>query len=67
MKLTFLSYNVHKCIGGLDRRYMPERVTETIAHFAPDFVLLQEVDEGAKRSLFHRQVDLRRPAIAFPA
>ncbi len=58
MKLTFLSYNVHKCIGGLDRRYRPERVTETIAHFAPDFVLLQEVDEGAKRSLFHRQVDL---------
>jgi endonuclease/exonuclease/phosphatase family metal-dependent hydrolase len=58
MRLTFLSYNVHKCIGGLDRRYKPERVTETIAHFAPDFVLLQEVDEGAKRSLFHRQVDL---------
>jgi endonuclease/exonuclease/phosphatase family metal-dependent hydrolase len=58
MKLTFVSYNVHKCIGGLDRRYRPERVTETIAHFAPDFVLLQEVDEGAKRSLFHRQVDV---------
>jgi endonuclease/exonuclease/phosphatase family metal-dependent hydrolase len=58
MKLTILTYNVHKCIGGIDRRYRPERVTQTIAHFEPDFVLLQEVDEGAKRSLFHRQVDV---------
>lgn len=58
MRLRFLTYNVHKCIGGLDRRYDPERVRETIAHYAPDIVLLQEVDHGAKRSRGHRQVDL---------
>jgi len=31
MKLRVLSYNIHKCIGGLDRRYRPERIVETIA------------------------------------
>ncbi|MBT8492495.1 MAG: endonuclease/exonuclease/phosphatase family protein [Deltaproteobacteria bacterium] len=58
MKLRMLTYNVHKCIGGLDRRYDPDRVRETIAHYDPDIVLLQEVDHGAKRSNGHRQVDV---------
>ena len=31
MKLRLLTYNVHKCIGGLDRRYRPERVWSVIA------------------------------------
>jgi endonuclease/exonuclease/phosphatase family metal-dependent hydrolase len=58
MKLRVLTYNVHKCIGGLDRRYRPERVWNVIAPLEPDFVLLQEVDEGARRSNGDRQVDL---------
>lgn len=58
MRLVVVSYNVHKCIGGLDRRYRPERVCETIAHYQPDILLLQEVDDGAKRTDGHRQVDL---------
>lgn len=58
MKLRVLSYNIHKCIGGLDRRYRPERIVETILHHDPDIVLLQEVDNGAKRSLHHSQVDV---------
>src|SRR5688572_25570232 len=58
MKLRFISYNIHKCIGGLDRRYSPERVRDAICHYEPDFVLLQEVDEGAQRSNGHRQVDV---------
>jgi endonuclease/exonuclease/phosphatase family metal-dependent hydrolase len=53
-----LTYNIHKGIGGVDRKYRPERVRDTIAPFDPDFVLLQEVDEGAERSSGHRQVDL---------
>ena len=57
MKLRVLTWNVHKCIGGVDRKYRPERVVEVIAHYAPDIALLQEVDEGVKRSSFHRQVD----------
>jgi endonuclease/exonuclease/phosphatase family metal-dependent hydrolase len=58
LKLVAVSYNIHKCIGGLDRRYRPERVCETLAAIEPDFVLLQEVDDDALRSGFDRQVDL---------
>lgn len=58
MKITAVTWNIHKCIGGVDRRYRPERVIEVLSHYAPDFALLQEVDEGARRSSYHRQVDL---------
>lgn len=58
MKLRVLTYNIHKCIGGVDRRYDPSRVRQTIAHYDPDLVLLQEVDSMAKRSNADRQVDL---------
>jgi endonuclease/exonuclease/phosphatase family metal-dependent hydrolase len=58
VKLRILTYNVHKCIGGVDRRYDPTRVCETIAHYEPDVVLLQEVDHRVKRSNHDRQVDL---------
>ena len=58
MKLRVLSYNIHKCIGGVDRRYDPERIVEALVHYAPDLVLLQEVDEGAGRSRGQRQVEL---------
>lgn len=57
MRLRMMTYNIHKAIGGVDRKYRPDRIRETIARFEPDFVLLQEVDEGAKRSNGHRQVD----------
>jgi endonuclease/exonuclease/phosphatase family metal-dependent hydrolase len=56
--IRILTYNIHKCIGGLDRRYAPERVRDTIAHYDPDVVMLQEVDDRVKRSLHHRQVDV---------
>lgn len=65
MRIRILTYNVHKCIGGIDRRYRPERVAETIAHYDPDFVLLQEVDEGARRTGGHRQVDLLGDLLGF--
>ena len=58
MRIRLLTYNVHKCIGGIDRRYRPERVLEVIAHYAPDFALLQEVDSGARRSNRDRQTEL---------
>lgn len=57
MRISILTWNIHKAIGGVDRRYRPERVIETIAHYNPDVALLQEVDEGARRSRYHRQVD----------
>ena len=63
MKLRILSYNIHKCIGGMDRRYRPERVGEAIAHYAPDVVLLQEVEQG--RSNGHRQAGLLGDLLGF--
>jgi endonuclease/exonuclease/phosphatase family metal-dependent hydrolase len=58
MKVRVLSYNIHKCIGGVDRRYQPQRVVEAVAYYNPDLILLQEVDAGARRSNGDRQVDL---------
>jgi len=50
MKLRILSYNIHKCIGGVDRRYEPARVAEVIHKLDADVLLLQEVDNGVPRS-----------------
>ncbi len=50
MLLRVLTYNIHKCLGGLDRRYRPARVAEVIAHYDPDVAFLQEVDHGVARS-----------------
>jgi endonuclease/exonuclease/phosphatase family metal-dependent hydrolase len=58
MRLRVMTWNIHKGIGGVDRRYRPERIVDVITHYRPDVVFLQEVDEGARRSQFHRQVDL---------
>jgi endonuclease/exonuclease/phosphatase family metal-dependent hydrolase len=57
VEFRVLSYNIHKGIGGVDRRYRPGRILETIEHYAPDVVFLQEVDDGVPRSRKHRQVD----------
>ncbi|MCA9103213.1 MAG: endonuclease/exonuclease/phosphatase family protein [Pirellulales bacterium] len=58
MHLRLLTYNIHKGIGGIDRRYRPERIVETVAMYDPDIVMLQEVDENVPRSRHDRQVDL---------
>ena len=58
MKLRILSYNIHKCIGGVDRRYQPERVAEVIHKLDADVLLLQEVDNGVPRSNHDAQHDV---------
>ncbi len=58
MRLRVLSYNIHKCIGGVDRRYQPERIAEVIHNLEPDVLMLQEVDHNVPRSNRDRQVDL---------
>ena len=58
MRLRVLSYNIHKCIGGVDRRYEPSRIGDVIGRLEPDVVLLQEVDANVPRSNHDRQVDL---------
>lgn len=57
MRLRILTWNIHKGIGGVDRRYRLGRIVEVLAHYDADVLLLQEVDEGARRTRFHRQVD----------
>lgn len=54
MKLSLLTYNIHRAIG-LDGRFRPERIVEVLQHHDADVVLLQEVDDGAPRS---RKLDL---------
>jgi endonuclease/exonuclease/phosphatase family metal-dependent hydrolase len=54
VQLRFVTYNIHKGIG-IDRRFRLDRIVEVIAHYSPDVVLLQEVDQGAPRS---RSLDL---------
>jgi endonuclease/exonuclease/phosphatase family metal-dependent hydrolase len=48
--MRILSYNIHKGIGGRDRRYLLERIVQVIAHERPDIVCLQEVDRNVPRS-----------------
>lgn len=66
MKLRVVTYNIHKCIGGLDRRYDPQRTAATLTALQPDVLLLQEVDDGAKRSNGDRQVDRLSELLELP-
>ena len=65
MQFRVITYNIHKGIGGVDRRYRPERIITTLESYQPDIVLLQEVDDGVPRSRFDRQVDLLGDALQF--
>ena len=63
--MRLLTWNIHKAIGGLDRRYDPDRVIEVIRHHEPDIVVLQEIDEDVPRSRRHRQVDVLGDALGY--
>jgi len=65
MMLRVMTYNIHKGIGGIDRRYRLQRIIDTIAHYQPDIVFLQEVDEGVPRSRFDRQAEQLGQALGF--
>ncbi len=56
-QLRILTYNIHKGIGGIDRRYDLSRIIDTVAHYAPDIVFLQEVDHEVPRSNQDVQVE----------
>lgn len=53
--MRLLTYNIHKGIGGRDRRYRLERVIAVIEEENPDLICLQEVDHNVRRSRFHDQ------------
>jgi endonuclease/exonuclease/phosphatase family metal-dependent hydrolase len=56
--MRLLSYNIHKGIGGRDRRYDLNRVIDVIEGENPDLICLQEVDHNCRRSRFHDQCEL---------
>ncbi len=66
MHLRLLSWNVHKCTGGLDRRYDPARIARVIADANPDIVLLQEVAENGSWYRGERQVDVLGDLLGMP-
>lgn len=55
--LRIMTYNIHKGIGGVDRRYDLKRIADVISQYQPDIVMLQEVDDGVPRSNRDRQVN----------
>ena len=65
MRFRLMTYNIHKGIGGVDRRYRFERIIETLFLHAPDIVLLQEVAGRVPRWHRDRQVDLLADTLRF--
>jgi len=48
--MRILSYNIHKGIGGRDRRYRLDRIVQVIEDENPDLICLQEVDRHVART-----------------
>jgi endonuclease/exonuclease/phosphatase family metal-dependent hydrolase len=63
MRFSVVTWNIHKGIGGVDRRYRPERVIGLLLELAPDVALLQEVADEMPRSHFHDQAELLSEAL----
>jgi endonuclease/exonuclease/phosphatase family metal-dependent hydrolase len=63
--MKLLSYNIHKGIGGRDRRYRIERIIEVIELENPDLICLQEVDRHVARSRYHDQAAVLAEATLF--
>ena len=61
--MRLLSYNIHKGIGGRDRRYSLERIIGVIAHEKPDLICLQEVDRHVRRTRHHDQPTMLAEAL----
>ena len=53
--MRLLSWNIHKGIGGRDRRYSLDRIITCIEAENPDLICLQEVDRHVRRSQHHDQ------------
>ncbi|HEY6728420.1 MAG TPA: endonuclease/exonuclease/phosphatase family protein [Polyangiaceae bacterium] len=63
MKLRVVTWNIHKGVGGIDRRYELARVVELLREVDPDIALLQEVAEGWPAARFEVQADELRDAL----
>ncbi len=63
LTVRVVCWNVHKCVGGIDRRYDPARTAAVIAQAQPDVVLLQEVAQNGAWYRGERQVDVLGDAL----
>ncbi len=61
--MRLISYNIHKGIGGRDRRYRLERIISVISHENPDLICLQEVDRHVRRTRHHDQPKMLAEAL----
>lgn len=64
-KIRLVSYNIHKGIGGRDRRYDLDRTIDVLNYIQPDIVCLQEVDTHVQRSAMHDQPSLLAERLEF--
>jgi endonuclease/exonuclease/phosphatase family metal-dependent hydrolase len=58
--MRLVSYNIHKGIGGRDRRYDLGRILGVLEHENPDILCLQEVDRHVRRSRYDDQPRILR-------
>ena len=65
--MRLLSYNIHKGIGGRDRRYALPRIIEVIEAENPDIICLEEVDRHVRRSHYDDQPKLLAERFRFDA
>jgi endonuclease/exonuclease/phosphatase family metal-dependent hydrolase len=47
--IRVVTWNVHKCVGGTDGRYEPQRIIDCLASYEPNVLLLQEVARDIPR------------------
>jgi endonuclease/exonuclease/phosphatase family metal-dependent hydrolase len=66
MHIRIATWNIHKGIGGVDRRYRPERILELLSAVDPDIAMLQEVSRDMPRARFDDQVALLSEGLGMP-
>lgn len=66
MRVRLLTWNIHKCVGGLDRRCDPARTARVIAESGADVVLMQEVAQDGAWYRGERQVDVIGDLLGMP-
>lgn len=57
-KIRVICWNIHKCVGGTDGRYEPQRIIDCLAGYGGDVLLLQEVAREIPRLRSEDQVAL---------
>src|SRR5690606_34527524 len=66
MRIRVVCWNIHKGIGGIDRRYDLDRIIDAILEEEPDVALLQEVADGMPQLRFEDQAWLLSEGLEMP-